>query len=101
MAATKSRELYERAFAIHGQGHLPLRQGVEQGSRTVIGLDFRMTELTAAVLLVQLEKVKEMKRKLREKKNRFKEGIKDIKDLSFRVLHDPEGELGTLLANVP
>ena len=97
MVATGSRELYERAFAIHDQGHLPLRQGVEQGSRTVIGLDFRMTELAAAVLLVQLGKVDEMKKQLREKKRGFKERIKDIRGISFRVLPDHEGELCTLL----
>jgi len=97
MVATRSRELYERAFAIHDQGHLPLRQGVEQGSRTVIGLDFRMTELAAAVLLAQLNKADDMKKKLREKKKRFKERIEDIKALSFRVIPDPDGELGTLL----
>ena len=97
MVATNSRKLYERAFAIHDQGHLPLRQGVERGSRTVIGLDCRMTELSAAVLLAQLKKADMMKKLLKEKKKRFKEGIKDIKGLSFRDLPDPEGELGTLL----
>lgn len=97
MVATNSRKLYERAFAIHDQGHLPLRQGVERGSRTVIGLDCRMTELSAAVLLAQLKKADMMKKLLKEKKKRFKEGIKDIKGLSFRDLPDPEGEIGTLL----
>ncbi len=97
MVATNSRKLYERAFAIHDQGHLPLRQGVERGSRTVIGLDCRMTELSAAVLLAQLKKADMMKKLLKEKKKRFKEGIKDIKGLSFRDMPDPEGELGTLL----
>ena len=95
--STNSRELYERAFAIHDQGHLPLRQGVEQGSRTVIGLNFRMTELSAAVLLVQLKKIEMIKRELKKRKKRFKDGIKDLKGLSFRTLPDPEGEAGTLL----
>ncbi len=97
MVATNSEKLYKRAFAIHDQGHLPLRQGVERGSRTVIGLDFRMTELAAAVLLVQLKKIGMIKEQLKKKKKRFKEGIKDIEGLSFRKLPDPEGELGTLL----
>lgn len=97
MVATNSEELYKRAFAIHDQGHLPLRQGVEQGSRTVIGLDFRMTELAAAVLLVQLKKIEMIKEQLKKNKKRFKERIKDIEGLSFRKLPDPEGELGTLL----
>jgi dTDP-4-amino-4,6-dideoxygalactose transaminase len=97
MVVTNSEALYKRAFAIHDQGHLPLRQGVEQGARTVIGLDFRMTELSAAVLIAQLKKVNDIKKKLKEKKRRFKEGIKDLKGIAFRKLPDPEGELGTLL----
>jgi dTDP-4-amino-4,6-dideoxygalactose transaminase len=97
MIATKSKELYERAFAIHDQGHLPLRKGVEQGARTVIGLDFRMTELAAAILIVQLKKADRIKQELRKKKKRFKQGLEDIKGLEFRRLPDPEGEIGTLL----
>jgi len=97
MIATKDKKLYERAFAIHDQGHLPLRQGVEQGARTVIGLDFRMTEIAAAVLLAQLHKIDMIKEKLKKKKKRFKEGINDLNGLEFRDLPDPEGELGTLI----
>jgi dTDP-4-amino-4,6-dideoxygalactose transaminase len=97
MVATKDKKLYERAFAIHDQGHLPLRQGVEQGARTVIGLDFRMTEIAAAVLLAQLQKIDKIKEMLKKKKKRFKEGIKGLKGLEFRDLPDPEGELGTLI----
>lgn len=97
MVSTKNRVLYERAFAIHDQGHLPLRQGVEQGARTVIGLDFRMTELAAAVLIAQLKKSEGIKQELKKRKERFKQGIRDIKGLEFRELPDPEGELGTLL----
>jgi dTDP-4-amino-4,6-dideoxygalactose transaminase len=97
LVATRDRTLYERAFAIHDQGHLPLRQGVEQGSRTVIGLDFRMTELAAALLIAQLKKAGAIKKELKKRKERFKKGLKDIKGLEFRTLPDPEGELGTLL----
>jgi 8-amino-3,8-dideoxy-alpha-D-manno-octulosonate transaminase len=97
MVATKDRGLYERAFAIHDQGHLPLRQGVEMGARTVIGLDCRMVELSAAVLLVQLKRAEEIKAMLRSKKKRFKDGISDLEGIEFRALPDPEGELGSLL----
>jgi dTDP-4-amino-4,6-dideoxygalactose transaminase len=31
LLVTSDRELYERAFAFHDQGHLPLRKGVEIG----------------------------------------------------------------------
>ncbi len=97
LVATADKNLYERAFAIHDQGHLPLRQGVEQGARTVMGLDFRMTELAAAVLLAQLKKVEGIRSELKRRKNRFKEGIQDLEGLEYRTLLDPEGELGTLL----
>ncbi len=97
LVATKNKKLYERIFAIHDQGHLPLRQGVERGGRTVIGLDFRMTELAAAVLLAQLKKVGKIKEELRRKKNRFKEAIQDLSGIEFRRLPDPDGELCTLL----
>ncbi|MBT4484136.1 MAG: DegT/DnrJ/EryC1/StrS family aminotransferase, partial [Candidatus Latescibacteria bacterium] len=92
-----SEELFDRAFAIHDQGHLPNRHGVEMGARTVIGLDFRMTELSAAVLLVQLKKMDMIKSELKKKKKRFKDGINDLKGINFRTLPDPDGELGTLL----
>lgn len=97
LVATKDKKLYERVFAIHDQGHLPLRQGVERGGRTVIGLDFRMTELAAAVLLAQMGKVGRIKEELRRRKNRFKKAIQDLQGIEFRKLPDPEGELCTLL----
>jgi 8-amino-3,8-dideoxy-alpha-D-manno-octulosonate transaminase len=97
LVATKDKKLYERVFAIHDQGHLPLRQGVERGGRTVIGLDFRMTELAAAVLLAQMGKVGRIKEDLKRRKNRFKRAIQDLPGIEFRKLPDPEGELCTLL----
>ncbi len=97
MVVVKSEEHYRRAFAIHDQGHLPLRHGVEQGSRAVLGLGFKMTELTAAVLLAQMQKIDALKQNLRAKKARFKQGIQDIDGLAFRTLPDPEGDIGTLL----
>ena len=50
MVVTDDEAAYRRFFAFHDQGHSPLRMGVEVGKRPFIGLDFRMTELTAAVL---------------------------------------------------
>ena len=97
MVVTDDEELYRRAFAFHDQGHLPLRNGVEVGRRSVIGLNFRMTELTAAVLLAQLRKLDPILARLRSLKARFKRQIEDLPGLSFRRLNDPEGECGTVL----
>ncbi|RDJ93045.1 DegT/DnrJ/EryC1/StrS family aminotransferase, partial [Lacticaseibacillus rhamnosus] len=43
MVVTNDEALYRRCFAMHDQGHSPLRNGVEVGSRPFLGLDFRMT----------------------------------------------------------
>ena len=97
MVVTDDEELYRRAFAVHDQGHLPLRRGVEQGSRALLGLNFKMTELQAAVLLAQMKKADDIKNRLREKKKRFKELLCGQAGIGFRDLPDPSGEIGSLL----
>ena len=97
MVVTDDEELYKKAFAYHDQGHLPLRMGVEVGARSVIGQNFRMTELSAAVLLAQFRKLEAILERLRALKRRFKDQIKDLPGLSFRRLNDPAGECGTIL----
>ena len=57
IVATDSRELYERAFGYHDQGHRPLRMGLEIGARSIPGINLRMNELTGAFALGQLEKL--------------------------------------------
>lgn len=97
MVITDDAELYERSFGIHDQGHKPNRTGVEVGERSLIGLDFRMNELTGAVLLAQLTKLDSIIAHLHENKKRFKDQLADIPGLDFREITDEEGELGTLL----
>lgn len=97
MIITDDEALFRRFFAIHDQGHKPLRSGVEIGKRTLIGFDFRMTELTAAVLLAQLRKLEFILSHLRRNKKRFKEQIADIEGLEFREITDEEGECSTIL----
>ena len=97
MVITNDEELYKRAFAIHDQGHLPLRQGVEQGNRTVLGLNFRMNELTAAVAGAQLNKINYIKKTLQNNKNHLKFFLSEIKEIKFRRILDVEGDIGTLL----
>lgn len=94
---TSDEELYRRAFAFHDQGHSPLRQGVEVGQRPFVGLDLRMTELSAAVLLAQLRKLPMILERLHANKEYFKELISGRGDFSFRRLNDPGGECATLL----
>jgi len=95
-AVTDDTGLYERAFAIHDQGHRPHRTGVEVGARSILGLNFRMNELTGAVALAQLRKLDRLVATLRQRKARLKERIAGIPGLRFRKLPDPDGECATL-----
>jgi dTDP-4-amino-4,6-dideoxygalactose transaminase len=97
MIITDDEETYRRCFAFHDQGHAPLRYGVEIGKRAFLGLDFRYTELQAAVLLAQIRKLPRMLERLRANKQRFKSAIADLPGLEFREVLDPQDEVGTIL----
>lgn len=97
IVVTDDDELYTSAFQFHDQGHSPLRAGVEVGRRSVLGMNFRMNEMTGAVALAQLRKMPAIIATLREKKKKFKDAIAGVPDLAFRRLNDPAGDCGTLL----
>ncbi len=96
LVITNDKNLYETAFGVHDQGHKPSRLGVEVGARSVIGLNFRMTELTAAVALAQLIKLDKIVNTLREKRSKFKSLISGTKGFKFRTLNDADGDCATL-----
>lgn len=97
MVVTDDEEVYRRAFAFHDQGHTPLRTGVEIGERPFFGLDFRFTELQAAVLIAQLRKLPRLLERLRVSKRRYKEIISDLPGLRFREITDESGDCATML----
>jgi dTDP-4-amino-4,6-dideoxygalactose transaminase len=97
LIVTDDESLYKRCFALHDQGHAPLRKGREVGLRPFVSLDFRMTELQGAVLLAQFRKVGYIRERLHTHKKLFRSVINDLPDLEFRELPDPEGEAATVL----
>jgi dTDP-4-amino-4,6-dideoxygalactose transaminase len=97
VVVTDDEALYKLAFGFHDQGHSPLRAGVEVGERSVLGMNFRMNELTGAVALAQLRKLDRVIAVLRQKKKMFKELLAGIPGLKFRKLNDSDGECATLL----
>jgi dTDP-4-amino-4,6-dideoxygalactose transaminase len=94
---TNDKTLYERAFAIHDQGHTPNRGGGKDATGTLIGLNFKMNELTGAVALAQGRKLEGMLQTLRQKKKVLKNKIANIPGVKFREINDAEGECGTIL----
>ncbi|CAN5657208.1 DegT/DnrJ/EryC1/StrS family aminotransferase [soil metagenome] len=97
MLVTDDEALYRRCFAMHDQGHSPLRKGIEVGARPFLGLNFRMTELEGAVLLAQLRKLGRIRDHLRANRDLVRSLIDDLPGLEFRELPDPAGDLATHL----
>jgi dTDP-4-amino-4,6-dideoxygalactose transaminase len=96
LVVTNDKARYATAFAVHDQGHNPSRVGVEVGVRNILGLNFRINELTAAVGLVQLGKLDKIVSTLREKRSKFKSLISGSKGFTFRTLNDDEGDCATM-----
>lgn len=97
MLVTDTQDLYERCFALHDQGHLPLRRGTEIGKRPFLGLNLRMNELSAAVLNVQLGKLDHILTTLRSNRAVFQAAIESTPGVSFRRLVDSAGDIATHL----
>ena len=96
LVVTNNKALYEAAFGLHDQGHKPMRFGVEVGARSVLGLNFRMNEITAAVAIAQLARIDKIVGTLQQKRTRFKELISKAGGFRFRTLNDPEGDCSTV-----
>jgi 8-amino-3,8-dideoxy-alpha-D-manno-octulosonate transaminase len=96
MVVTNEDELYFRAFGYHDQGHFPSRSGVEVGNRSIIGQNFRMNEITGAVLIAQFRRLNDIIERLRYIKGRMKKQLEGVPGLTFRRINDP-GECNTLL----
>lgn len=94
---TNDEQLYIRAYGFHDQGHFPSRMGVEVGNRSIIGMNFRMNELTGAVALAQSRRLKEILALLHEKKQLVKKALVPGETFQYRVIHDEAGECATLL----
>lgn len=93
MLTTHDKNLYNRAVMVHdvagGQrNHIPPQERIP-------GLNFRMSELQAAVMLAQLNRMDGLLRDMRRNKAMLKgamEQVAERKGIAFRSIHDPEGE---------
>jgi dTDP-4-amino-4,6-dideoxygalactose transaminase len=92
--------LYERSFALHDQGHAPLRAAKRQSDGVVIGLNMKMNELTGAVALAQLRKLDAMLKKLRDNKRALRAMLPEVRGVKPARLNDPDGECATFLTSI-
>ncbi len=97
---TSDPVLYERAARFHDMGTLNSLFQTRLGSAQVpvfAGENFRMSELTGAVLGAQLPKLDRMLEALRRNAQAIRRGFQDLPGLRLRHQPDPEGDLGYAL----
>ena len=94
---TSNPLIYERAVRFHNMGTIPQlfldRSGPSQ-AQTFAGENFRMSELTGAVLGAQLSKLDSMVAQLRSNAQTIRGGIKSLPGIRLRRRPDPEGDTG-------
>ncbi|MBU1341408.1 MAG: DegT/DnrJ/EryC1/StrS family aminotransferase [Proteobacteria bacterium] len=96
---TDSKAVYEKAdqFADHGHDHLG---GPDRGAddHPIIGTNYRISELSAAVGLAQLNKLDQILDIQRKNKFAIKDAMADLPEVSFRYIPDAKGDSATFLS---
>jgi dTDP-4-amino-4,6-dideoxygalactose transaminase len=98
IAITKDAEIHSRISMYHDVvGGLRNRIPKEQ---ILNGLNFRMSELHGAIMLVQLRRLEDLLIDMRQRKTILKCAIQDVakrKGVSFRTINDIDGDTATSL----
>jgi len=95
---TNEKKLFERAVMFHDMAALTREEfwGKFEGE-PLFGLNFRMSEVTGAILLEQLKKLDRILSLTRKAKQAIKKGIEDLEGIEFREVPDPKGDTGICL----
>jgi 8-amino-3,8-dideoxy-alpha-D-manno-octulosonate transaminase len=97
MVVSDDTALFERAVRYHDQGSVrveELDELIPEGSPLLIGVNYRMSELTAAVGVAQLGRMDWIVGAMRGHKARIVRGVQGLAGLTIRPLPDPEGDTG-------
>jgi len=91
------RRLYERAFQYtdHGHDHLGANRGLD--GHPILGTNYRISELNAAVGLAQLRKLDFIVETQRRNKSFLREALAVHSGIGFREVPDPAGDSATFL----
>lgn len=85
-----------QAYTDHGHDHLGTDRGADQHPH--MGLNFRLSELHAAVGVAQLARLDHILEVQRRHKAILKDGLAGLRGLEFRDLPDPAGDSATFLS---
>lgn len=95
---TNSEDVYIKCdgFTDHGHDH----KGVDRGAdlHPFLGYNYRISELHAAVGLAQIRKVDTFLSIQKKNHSKLKQKLSEIPEVSFRNIHDPNGDSCTFLS---
>ncbi len=98
MVISNDEEVWKRAVMFHDViGGLRNNVPAEE---ILWGINFRMPELLAAVMLVQLRRLEGLLAAMRERKRMLRSGLEDVarrKGITFQDVPDPQGEAAVAL----
>lgn len=83
-------------YADHGHDHIGDDRGAE--GHPIIGLNYRISDLNAALGLAQLRKLDAMIEVQRQNKQALKAELENYSEITFRKLPDPEGDQASFLS---
>jgi 8-amino-3,8-dideoxy-alpha-D-manno-octulosonate transaminase len=94
---TNSEAAYKVAdcFADHGHNHEGTNRGMEP--HPILGLNFRLGELNAAVGVAQMRKAEYIRSQNKKNKAYLKKRLSEVAGVTFRPMPDPEGDSATFL----
>ncbi len=97
---TNDRELYRKAFAYHDLGYPRDELGrlvFDEPQMRFWGKGYRLDELRAALLRVQLKKLPTTIAAMRRSKYRIRQAIEQFPQVRLRRIQDPAGDTGCFL----
>ena len=97
---TDDFRLYQRAFACHDMGYARDESGrlmFDKSDLCLWGKGYRLDELRAAVLRVQLKKLPRIIKAMRHSKYRIRKALEKFSRVQLRKIQDPAGDTGCFL----
>ncbi|MBU0699575.1 MAG: DegT/DnrJ/EryC1/StrS family aminotransferase, partial [Proteobacteria bacterium] len=96
VTADKTLYIAADAYADHGHDHIGSDRGL--GGHSVLGTNFRISELNAAVGVAQLRKLDFILDKQQKHKKTIKDALAQLPEITFRKIPDEKGDSATFLS---
>lgn len=96
LLVTRDIRTYERAVRMHDLGQFrPYHQAITPPQEPAFsGANYRMSELTASIALVQLNKVEAIKAHCRIIQQKIRDKVGELPGITWRTIPDPAGDFG-------